>query len=68
MFDDENAEFLALMNEEEQHSLWPAAKPIPAGWVEKSRGTRTACLEYIEKSWTDMRPLSLRKEMDSQKS
>jgi MbtH protein len=29
-------------------------------------GDKKACLEYIEKIWTDMRPLSLRRFMDEQ--
>jgi MbtH protein len=29
-------------------------------------GDKKTCLEYIEKAWTDMRPLSLRRFMDEQ--
>lgn len=31
-FDDENGEFYVLVNDEEQHSLWPAFADVPAGW------------------------------------
>ena len=31
-FDDDNASFLVLVNDEEQHSLWPTFADIPAGW------------------------------------
>lgn len=60
-FDDENGLFFVLVNDEEQHSLWPAFAEIPHGWrVAFGTGSRPACLEYIEKNWTDMRPSSLR--------
>jgi MbtH protein len=58
--------FLVVVNHEEQYSIWPADRPIPAGWnpVEPPR-TREECLAYIKEVWTDMRPLSLRKTMDA---
>ena len=59
-------EFVALFNDEGQYSLWPAAKTIPAGWRQEGEaGDRETCLAYIERVWTDMRPLSLRRAMDS---
>jgi MbtH protein len=63
-FDDEDGTFLALINEEGQYSLWPAFAEVPAGWtVAHEADTRRACLDFIEKSWTDMRPKSLIEEM-----
>lgn len=60
-FDDENGSFLVLVNDEEQHSLWPAFADVPAGWrVVFGEAERAACLEYIEKNWPDIRPKSLR--------
>jgi MbtH protein len=60
-FEDESAgDFLVLANEEEQYSLWPAGLAVPAGWREIRRGRREACLEHIERTWTDLRPRSLR--------
>jgi MbtH protein len=59
-FDDENGTFLVLINEEGQHSLWPVFADIPAGWVSSfGPETRKSCLDYIEQTWTDMRPKSL---------
>jgi MbtH protein len=59
-FDDDNGEFLVLVNEENQHSLWPAMVEVPAGWtVVHERDTRQACLDYVDKNWTDLRPASL---------
>lgn len=62
-FDNEAGEFVVLVNDEGQHSLWPTFRPTPGGWkvVFGDGGrTRAACLEYIETAWTDIRPLSLR--------
>lgn len=59
-FDDADGRFLVLVNHENQHSLWPAAIDVPAGWtVAHAEDTRAACLEYIETNWTDLRPASL---------
>jgi MbtH protein len=60
-FDDEDASYLVLLNDEEQYSLWPARMDVPAGWrVVHSADTRRACLDFINSHWTDMRPKSLR--------
>jgi MbtH protein len=59
-FADEDASFRVLVNEEGQHSLWPAAMDVPGGWtVAHDTDTRAACLEHVENNWTDMRPKSL---------
>ena len=56
-----------LVNHEEQYSIWPEWKAIPGGWrITQIIGDKKTCLEYIEKVWTDMRPLSLRRFMDEQ--
>jgi MbtH protein len=63
-FDDENGRFYVLINDEEQHSLWPTFADVPAGWrIAFGEDTREACLEYVKKSWTDLRPKSLRDAM-----
>jgi uncharacterized protein YbdZ (MbtH family) len=60
-FDDDNGSFFVLVNDEEQHSLWPAFADLPAGWrVLYGEADRAACLDYIEQNWTDIRPKSLR--------
>lgn len=60
-FDDDNGSFFVLVNDEEQHSLWPAFADVPAGWrVVHGEADRAACLEYIEQHWPDIRPKSLR--------
>lgn len=66
MSDLEDQQFIAVANDEEQYSIWPADKDIPAGWREAGcSGTRTDCLAFVERVWTDMRPLSLREHMRS---
>ena len=63
-FDNEDGEFLVLVNDEDQHSLWPTIAEVPAGWrVVFGPQTRQACLDYVEENWTDMRPKSLREAM-----
>ncbi|MDQ1026941.1 MbtH protein [Streptomyces umbrinus] len=53
-----------VFNDEEQYSLWPAGRDLPAGWqAEGTEGTREECLARIAEVWTDMRPLSLRRQM-----
>ena len=60
-FDDDNGSFFVLINDEEQHSLWPAFADVPVGWrVVYGESDRAACLDYIEQNWTDIRPKSLR--------
>ena len=60
-FDDDSVSFLVLVNDEEQHSLWPIFAKIPAGWrAAFGEADRAACLDYIEEHWTDIRPRSLR--------
>ncbi|WP_405652634.1 MbtH family protein [Streptomyces sp. NBC_00019] len=60
-FDDTDGRFLVVVNDEDQHSLWPVFAEVPADWrVAFGESTRSECLEYIERNWTDMRPRSLR--------
>ena len=55
-----------VVNGEEQYSIWPSYKAIPAGWREAGKsGLKAECLDYIKTVWTDMRPLSLRRQMDA---
>ena len=59
--------YKVVVNHEEQYSIWPAERELPAGWREAGKtGSRTECLEHIKEVWTDMRPLSLRKQMEPQ--
>lgn len=54
-----------VVNHEEQYSIWPAERELPLGWNKAGKnGSKAECLAYIEEVWTDMRPLSLRKQME----
>lgn len=53
-------EFRVVISSEGAYSLWPSERRLPAGWqAEGFVGSREACLEHIEHTWTDMRPRSL---------
>ena len=57
--------YKAVVNHEEQYSIWPEYKKNPLGWRDAGKtGSKTECLAYIKEVWTDMRPLSLRKKME----
>ena len=59
-FEDEEGVYLVLVNDQNQHSLWPASNPVPAGWkAVHGEDTRANCLEYVSTHWTDMRPAGL---------
>ncbi|MDQ3952420.1 MAG: MbtH family NRPS accessory protein [Actinomycetota bacterium] len=55
-----------VVNDEEQYSIWPAHKELPAGWRKAGKtGLKQECLDYVNEVWTDMRPKSLRDRMDA---
>jgi MbtH protein len=63
-FDDERGAFYVLVNDEDQHSLWPTFADVPAAWrVVFGGSTRADCLAFVERHWTDVRPKSLRDAM-----
>jgi MbtH protein len=62
---DSGLEYSVVVNHEEQYSIWPADRDLPAGWRPVGvQGTRSHCLEHIARVWTDMRPASVRQRMD----
>lgn len=59
-------QYLVVINDEGRYSIWPDYQDMPWGWrAEGFSGERQACLDHIEKVWTDMRPISLRQAMDA---
>jgi len=66
LFDDPNGIYFVLVNDEGQHSLWPAFVAVPAGWttVHGEAGLQD-CLDFVERSWTDLRPKSLIEAMEA---
>jgi MbtH protein len=64
-FEDPDASYFVLINEEGQHSLWPIFADVPDGWeVIFGEAGRQDCIDFIEESWRDMRPKSLIKAME----
>lgn len=68
MFEDDEDDatiYKVVVNHEEQYSIWPADRDNPSGWRDAGKsGKKAECLAYVKEVWTDMRPLSLRKQMD----
>jgi MbtH protein len=63
-FDDDGGTFYVLVNDEQQHSLWPTFTDVPAGWhVVFGPDTRANCRAYVQETWVDLRPKSLREAM-----
>jgi MbtH protein len=61
---EDTALYDVVRNHEEQYSIWPVGRDLPAGWEKVGESaTKAACLDRIEELWTDMRPLSLRRAM-----
>ncbi|RYZ03278.1 MAG: MbtH family NRPS accessory protein [Myxococcales bacterium] len=59
-------DYVVLVNDEEQYSLWPSTREVPRGWrQEGARGSQQDCLSHIQHVWTDMRPKSLRETLQS---
>jgi MbtH protein len=64
-FEDDDSTYHVLINDEGQHSLWPALIDVPKGWrIIHESASRAACLEFVDRNWTDMRPKSLIEKME----
>jgi uncharacterized protein YbdZ (MbtH family) len=62
---DDSFVYRVVINHEEQYSIWPDFKDNALGWSDVGKaGTKQECLAYIKEVWTDMRPLSLRRDME----
>ena len=45
--------YRAVINQEEQYSIWPADRENPPGWRDAGQiGTKAECLAYIDRVWT----------------
>jgi MbtH protein len=59
--------YKVVVNDEEQYSIWPADRENPAGWRDAGKqGRKADCLAFIREVWTDMRPLSVRQQVEKQ--
>jgi len=62
---EDNTIYKVVVNHEEQYSIWPVERENPLGWRDAGKsGSNTECLAYIQEVWTDMRPLSIRQQME----
>ncbi len=62
---EDNTLYKVVVNQEEQYSIWPADTENPLGWRDAGKnGLKMECLAYIKEVWTNMRPLSLRRETE----
>ena len=62
MSEDDGRDYRVVVNHEEQYSIWPAGRELPAGWRDAGKtGSRAECLAHVTEVWTDMRPLGVRK-------
>lgn len=60
--DEDETVYEVVVNDEEQCSILPAGRALPHGWRKVgTSGSQAECLASVERVWTDMRPLSLRK-------
>ena len=60
----DSLQYAVVVNDEEQYSIWRTGRELPAGWrLDGFTGTEDECLAYIDETWTDMRPASLRRWM-----
>ncbi|MGW2426318.1 MbtH family protein [Streptomyces sp. NPDC001709] len=69
MTQDSLTAWTVLINSEEQYGLFPNGQTPPQGWQEAGfSGTEEECVRYVDEHWTDMRPLSLRRELDAEEA
>ncbi|MEW2546248.1 MbtH family protein [Streptomyces sp. NPDC047002] len=60
-FDDPRIQHHVVVNDEDQHALWPSFAAVPDGWmVVFGPAEQAKCLEYVEQYWTDITPRSAR--------
>jgi len=64
--EEDTTKYKVVVNHEEQYSIWPAECENALGWFDVGKeGAKDECLGYIDNVWLDMRPLSLRKNMQT---
>ncbi len=56
--------YQVVVNHEEQYSIWPFGRQLPAGWrLAGFTGSKDECLAHIDTVWTDITPLSVRQSL-----
>jgi len=65
-FDDQDGTFRVLVNEANQHSLWPEFADVPKGWVAVfGPATKDESLAYVSQHWLDVTPVADRDRVES---
>ncbi|WP_084722983.1 MbtH family protein [Streptomonospora alba] len=60
LLDDPRFDHVVLVNNQRQHSLWPASVATPQGWVPAyGPASRGDCLDYVRQHWADIRPANV---------
>ncbi|MCX4551222.1 MbtH family NRPS accessory protein [Streptomyces sp. NBC_01387] len=55
MFDEENGQFVVVVNQWNQMSIWPDSKQLPLGWHRAEfSGSKENCLNHIRETWQDI--------------
>jgi MbtH protein len=64
----QQTEFVVVVNDEGQYSIWRADSQLPLGWRATGfRGLERECLDNITEVWADMTPSSvLRQQIQNQ--
>lgn len=66
--EEDTTTYKVVVNREEQYSIWPADRKNAPGWRDAGKtGRKADCLAFVDEVWTDMRPLSLRIQMEAMK-
>lgn len=56
-FDDPGHDFVVLVNDRDEHSLWPHFLEPPAGWNPTfGPAPREDCLDHVRRNWTGLTP------------
>ncbi len=65
--DEDHQCYTVVKNQEDQFSIWFEEREIPLGWFAVGKtGSKSECLTFIKTAWIDMRPASLRVQMNKQ--
>ncbi|MEU0533916.1 MbtH family protein [Amycolatopsis tolypomycina] len=52
-FEDAAGSYFVLVNAVDEHALWPASVPVPAGWrIVAGPAGRQSALGHVERNWT----------------
>lgn len=66
--DDLGIIYKVVVNHEGQYSIWPVERENAIGWSDAGKsGSKAECLAHVKEVWTDMRPVTLRKDMQDRR-